>query len=97
MLQRVQRRIRFSQIENLYLGLDRNLGRLAQEIQSILAGVVGDAADDSFVIEQLVIDRRYPAHMNPAERDAAAFLQNLQSRNHQLAGGGEDDRAVEFD
>src|SRR5262249_15713600 len=25
------------------------------------------------------------------------FLQNLQSRNHQLAGGREDDRAVEFD
>src|SRR5262245_13880148 len=96
MLQRIQRRVRFNQVENLRLSLDRNLGRHAQEIQSVLSGVVGHAAEDAFVVEQLVINWRNLAHMNPSERYAAALLQNLQSRNHQFARRREDDRAVEF-
>src|SRR5262245_24568748 len=97
MLQGIQSRIGFDQIENLGLRLDRDLGRHTQKIQTVLPSIVGHAADDAFVVEELVINRRNLAHVNPSEGDAAAFLQNFQSRNHQLARGREDDHAVEFD
>src|SRR5882724_11190618 len=65
-LQRVQGSIGFAQWKHLYARADGNLRGNAQKILSVLARVVRHTANDTFLIEQIVVKRRNRAHVDAA-------------------------------
>src|SRR5258708_39041769 len=67
-LQGIDRTVRIFQTKNLRGDANRNLGRHAQEVMSILTRVIGHAPDHTLLVEQIVVQRRNCAHMNAAQR-----------------------------
>src|SRR5258708_16546104 len=86
----------FAQGKELGVHANGDFGRDAQEIFAILARVVGDAANDAFLVEQVVGERGDGAHLNAGEDESAALAQRFQRGGNDFASGSEDDCGVEL-
>ena len=80
----------------LYLGVYGDRSGDFQEVAAVLARVVGDAANDPFVIEELIIEGWDHTHVDAAQGQSSSSLQRAKGRGHEFAGGREDDAAVQF-
>jgi len=78
------------------MGANGDLGRYAQEIFAVLAGVVGDAADHALLIEKVVVERGYRAHVNAAEDESATFAQSFQGGGNDFARGCKHNGGIEL-
>ena len=75
---------------------DPEPGRQPEELLAVGPGVGGDAAQPA-LLEQLavVVQRRDVGQPDPGDGERAAAVERPQRDRHQLAGRGEQDRAVE--
>ncbi len=94
-LECMERTVGVTQREGLYIRADGNFRGDAQEILAVLASVIGDAADGAFVIEQVVGERRYGAHVNAAQNERAALAQGAERHRNNFSRRGKDDSGVE--
>jgi hypothetical protein len=76
-LERVQNAIGVAQRGYLDLGMDGNLGGEAEEILAVLPSVIGDAAQDTLAVEQIVIEWWNRTHVDAAQREGSALFQGL--------------------
>ena len=88
---------RFVEPEALGAGADGDGGGFAEQIQAVLPGVGGHAADRPLLKEvAVVVERRNRRHMNAGQGQGAALVEGAERGRHQFAGRREDDRAVEL-
>src|ERR1700751_5709194 len=95
-LELVEGSIRTSQREHCYLRVNWNLGCDPQEIFAILPCIVCRATHHTFLIKQIVIERRDLAHVNSNKNPHAASLQSFQCRGDELSRRSEDDGRVQL-
>jgi len=76
-LERVQHAIGVAQREYLDLAMDGDFGGKAEEILAILPSIIGNAAQDTLAVEQIVIEWRNRTHVYAAQGEGPAFLQGL--------------------
>ena len=81
--------------EELDVSLDGDFHSELQEVFAILAGIVGDAANHSLVVEQVVAEARDGTHVNAAEHKSSALAERLEGRGDDFTGGREDDGGIE--
>src|SRR5581483_9602257 len=93
--QRAQRVVSFLQPELAYFGVDRNGRGDFEKILTIVPGIVGDAADDALVVQQVVIHLWDRAHMNATQRHRRATFERAQRGEDQFARRSEDQVAIE--
>src|SRR6266576_6172328 len=95
-LQRVQRSIGFAQWKHLYARADGNLRSNAQKILSVLARIVGHTANDTFLIEQIVVKRRNRAHVDAAQNQGSALPKRLTCGGNNLTARRKNYGGIEF-
>src|ERR1035438_536654 len=75
-----------------------DLGGQLQEVASVSAGHVGDAADLALAPQQtVVIELRHAIEVDRVDGDDTAFAQAGQRSHYYISAGSEGDGAVEFD
>src|ERR1700730_89674 len=93
-LQRVQSLVGFAEWKHLHSRADRDLGREAEKILTVMARIVRDAAHDTFRIEQIVVERRNWAHVDPAQNQSPALAKGLQRGGNNLTSRRKNDGGI---
>jgi hypothetical protein len=84
--------------EELDLRLDADLAGELEEVASVLAGHVGDAADLTFAPEELVVvEGGHLVEVDGVDGDDAPFAEAGESAEDDGSAGGEGDGAIELD
>jgi len=84
--------------EDLDLGLDADFAGEFEEVEGVLAGRVGDAADLAFAPEErVIVEGGHMVEVDGVDGDDAAFAEAGEGADDDGAGGGEGDGAVKLD
>src|SRR5262249_21412166 len=76
-LERAERLVCGTQVESLHARLNRNVCCELQQLLAVAPSRIGDAANTTFVIEELVVvNRRNLRHVNSGQRHRPASLQD---------------------
>src|SRR5712692_222882 len=78
------------------MGANRNVRSEAQEIFTVLPGIVRNAADHSRLVGKIVIERGYRAHVDSPKNQRAAFAKPFEGCRNNFSRRGEDNRCVQL-
>src|SRR5712691_4519417 len=70
----IQGAVGFAEWENLDFCVDGDLSGNLEEVVAVAPRIIRDVADHSLMVEEVVIERRYGAHVDSTERERSAFL-----------------------
>src|SRR5579863_1057186 len=94
--QRIERPVRLRERKQFDVAANRNVCGNPQEIFAVLPRVVGNAAYNALLIQQIVAKARDRTHMNPAKYDRSAFPQNLQRSGNDLTRRRKNNRRIKL-